>query len=83
VKLGNTGKAPLNISGIAATGDFAQAKNCGSVLAAGAQCNISVTFTPTVVGTESGAIGITDITRIFGVFGAGRGGREYEEYTEY
>ena len=58
--LSNTGSAPLTISSIAASGNFAQTNNCGSSVAAGATCSISVRFTPTVVGARTGAITITD-----------------------
>lgn len=46
--LTNTSSAPVSISSITTTGDFAQTNNCGSSVAAGASCLISVTFTPTV-----------------------------------
>ena len=58
--LSNTGYATLNIAGIVASGDFAQTNNCGSSVAAGASCNINVTFTPTATGARSGTIAITD-----------------------
>jgi phospholipase C len=60
VTLSNTGTAPLNISGITSTGDFAQSNDCGAVLGAGTSCTITATFTPTQVGPASGAIIITD-----------------------
>jgi len=60
VTLTNTGNGSLNITNIAASGDFAQTNTCGSTVAAGASCTISVTFTPTATGTRSGAITITD-----------------------
>jgi Abnormal spindle-like microcephaly-assoc'd, ASPM-SPD-2-Hydin len=63
VTLSNTGNATLNITSIAVSGDFAQAtstKPCGSTLAAGANCIIKVTFTPTQLGTRTGNITITD-----------------------
>ena len=60
VTLSNTGSAPLAISGIVASGDFLQTSNCGSGLAAGAACSISVRFRPTGTGTRTGAITITD-----------------------
>src|SRR6266700_1364920 len=46
VRLTNTGNGPLNISSISASGDFAQTNTCGTSVAAGAQCTVSVTFTP-------------------------------------
>jgi len=63
VTLENTGTATLDISSIAASGAFAltaSTKPCGSTLAVSKSCKIEVTFTPTQVGTNSGAITITD-----------------------
>ena len=60
VTLTNTGTAALTISSIVATGNFAQLNTCGSSLAAGASCTISVTFTPTVAGSRTGSLTITD-----------------------
>jgi hypothetical protein len=60
ITLTNTGTGPLAISGIAASGDFAQTNTCSSSLAASASCAISVTFTPTATGTRTGAIAFTD-----------------------
>jgi hypothetical protein len=58
--LTNGGTATLNITSIVASGDFAQTNTCGSSVAAGANCTISVTFTPTVAGSRTGAVTITD-----------------------
>jgi subtilase family protein/centrosomal CEP192-like protein len=60
VTLTNSGGAALSISSIATAGDFSQANNCGSSVAAGANCTISVTFTPTQTGVRSGSLTITD-----------------------
>ena len=60
VTLSNTGSAPLAISSIVASGDFIQTSNCGSGVAAGAACSISVRFRPTATGTRTGAVTITD-----------------------
>jgi sugar lactone lactonase YvrE len=60
VKLTNSGNAPLTIASIAASGDFALTHNCGTGVAAGANCTISVTFTPTAAGTRTGTVTITD-----------------------
>ena len=66
----NTGNAPLNITTIAATGDFALvtvAKTktvtpCtnGISVAAGATCVIKVSFTPTQTGLRTGDVNFTD-----------------------
>jgi subtilase family serine protease len=61
VTLANTGSGTLNISGISTSGDFAvSSTTCGSTLAAGKNCKIKVTFTPTQVGSRTGTLSITD-----------------------
>jgi hypothetical protein len=64
VTLSNTGTAALNVSSIAIggtnAGDFAQANTCGASVAAGANCAISVTFTPAAMGTRSASLAVTD-----------------------
>ena len=54
----NYGGASLNIASIATTGDFAKTTSCGDSLAVGANCTVSVTFTPTVAGSASGSLTI-------------------------
>jgi trimeric autotransporter adhesin len=63
VTLKNTQTVPLTISGVFTSGDFAQTSTCPlspNTLAAGATCAISVTFTPTALGTRTGTLTITD-----------------------
>ncbi len=60
VTLTNSGGAALSISGITMAGDFSQANTCGSSVAAGAGCTISVTFTPTQTGARTGSLTIAD-----------------------
>jgi len=61
VTLVNAGSAPLNISGIAVTGQFSQTNNCGSVVpAGGGTCAINVTFTPTQTGSVTDQVTISD-----------------------
>ncbi len=60
VKLTNSGTAVLNLTSIAATGDFAVSQSCGTSLAAGGSCTLSVTFTPTSTGSLNGTLSITD-----------------------
>ena len=60
VTLTNSGAAALNITSIAASGDFAETNTCGASVAAGANCTISVTFTPTAGGSRAGTLTITD-----------------------
>jgi hypothetical protein len=59
----NTQSGALTISGISTTGDFAQASNCPlspNTLAGGGSCTVSVTFTPSALGTRSGTLVISD-----------------------
>ena len=64
VTLSNTGSATLSVTSITLTGanagDFAESNNCGSSVAAGANCTLTVTFTPTAEGTRTAAISIAD-----------------------
>jgi Periplasmic copper-binding protein (NosD)/Abnormal spindle-like microcephaly-assoc'd, ASPM-SPD-2-Hydin len=61
----NDGQAPLTITSIVYTGpsDFVETNNCPiapNTLAVGASCTLSITFTPTIVGYESGSVAFTD-----------------------
>jgi hypothetical protein len=60
VSLTNSGNAALTLSSITASGDFTLTQNCGTSVAAGGTCTLSVTFTPTVAGTRTGTITIAD-----------------------
>src|SRR2546429_9016377 len=60
VTLNNTGNTALSVTSIVASGDYAQTNTCGNSVAAGANCTISVTFTPAASGAQSGTITITD-----------------------
>ncbi|MBI3558036.1 MAG: choice-of-anchor D domain-containing protein [Deltaproteobacteria bacterium] len=53
---GNT----LSISSINAIGEFNATHNCGTAVAAGTSCTISVTFQPSGTGTRLGTLIITD-----------------------
>jgi microbial collagenase len=59
VTLSNTGSAALSISSIAISGDYAQTNNCGTSLANGSSCGISVTFKPTASGTRTGTLTVS------------------------
>jgi len=60
VTLTNAGKTALTISSMKATGQFNMTSTCGATVAPGADCTISVTFTPKTKGAKSGAITIND-----------------------
>ncbi len=58
--------------------DFAQTNNCPATLAAGASCQISVTFAPTGVGVKTAGLGVYDDSppqpQLVTVTGTGTGG---------
>ena len=64
VTLTNTGSGPLTITGIAITGtnatSFSETNTCGTSVAKGASCSITITFKPTAAGTLTASLGITD-----------------------
>ena len=64
ITLTNSGNAALSVTSIAVSGtnasDFAETNNCGSSVAAGANCTISVTFKPAAAGTRTAAVTLTD-----------------------
>jgi hypothetical protein len=64
VTLANIGQTAMAISGITITGknsgDFAQTNDCGTSLASGASCTVSITFAPTGGGLRSGLVKISD-----------------------
>ena len=61
VKMTNQTSAALTGINIVSSGaPFSQVNTCGTTLAAGAQCTITITFSPTIVGTQSGTITIND-----------------------
>ncbi len=54
-----------NVIGVAASGDFSETNNCGTIYP-GNYCTVSVNFTPTAPGPRSGVI---TITHMFGPHG--------------
>jgi VCBS repeat protein/ASPM-SPD-2-Hydin domain-containing protein/FG-GAP repeat protein len=60
VTLTNTGKTELKIASMKASAQFGVISTCGSSVAAGANCTISVTFSPKTQGTKSGTVTIND-----------------------
>lgn len=64
ITLTNTGGVALNISSIAVSGgnykEFTQTNTCGSSVAAGSNCTISVVFAPLLYGTRTSTLAITD-----------------------
>jgi hypothetical protein len=64
VTLSNLGSRPINLWQMALRGtnaaDFSKSSTCGSTLAAGSSCGITVTFTPSAAGTRSASLLISD-----------------------
>jgi hypothetical protein len=56
--LANNGTGNLPITSIVASGPFSETNNCGTSVAPGSPCNITITFTPTTVGPQTGAVTI-------------------------
>jgi hypothetical protein len=60
VTLTNTGATALTISSMQTSGPFTTKSSCGSSVAAGAKCQINVTFSPTSQRQASGLITLHD-----------------------
>lgn len=61
VTLKNTGTATLDITSIVPSAGFAiSSTTCGSTLAIGKTCKVSVTFKPTKLGAQTGTLAFTD-----------------------
>ena len=67
ITLSNVGDATLNLSttnGISITGsnssEFGETNTCGSTVAAGSKCTITVTFTPVDTGVATATLQVTD-----------------------
>jgi hypothetical protein len=60
ITLTSSGEAALAITSITASAEFQETNTCGSSVASGASCTISVTFAPTAAGSASGTLTITD-----------------------
>lgn len=60
VTLTNIGTATLSITSITASAEYSQTNNCAATLAVSVSCTITVTFSPTGIGTQLGTITIVD-----------------------
>jgi Abnormal spindle-like microcephaly-assoc'd, ASPM-SPD-2-Hydin len=60
----NSGTAPLHVTEVAISGpsgsDFAQTNTCNNPVAAGANCTVTIAFTPSSGGARSGTLTLTD-----------------------
>lgn len=56
----NSGRAPLNVTGVTVGADFQEIDDCSSQVGPGASCTINVTFVPTTTGDLHGTITVSD-----------------------
>jgi hypothetical protein len=60
VTVTNVSNHSVKFSSIATSGEFSQSHTCPPTLASGQNCTITVTFTPTVAGTQKSAVTLKD-----------------------
>jgi hypothetical protein len=60
VTLTNSGTGSLTLSGLSVSGSYAETSTCGTTVAVGGSCTISVTFAPTSAGTQTGSLTLSD-----------------------
>ena len=60
VKFANIGIVPVNISKVQVVGYYAGTNDCPATLPVGADCTVTVTFTPTFVGLTGGSVIVRD-----------------------
>ncbi len=56
ITLTNTGNATLNIASVITDSDFLYSSGCGTTLAPGIKCTITITFSPTGPGDRKGSL---------------------------
>lgn len=60
VRLTNTGSTTLSITSMTVAGQFGMTSTCGTTVAPGANCSITVSFSPQSVGNKTGTVAIVD-----------------------
>ncbi|MBR7837969.1 discoidin domain-containing protein [Actinospica durhamensis] len=58
VTVTNPGSSAATVNSVTVSGAFSQTNTCGSSLAAGATCTVSVKFAPTAAGAASGSLSV-------------------------
>jgi hypothetical protein len=58
VTVSNPGSSAASVSSVSVSGPFAQTNTCGSTIAAGGSCTVSVTFSPTSAGADTGTLSV-------------------------
>jgi hypothetical protein len=56
----NPGNSAISINSVSTTGPYSETNTCGSTLAPGATCTVSVKFTPTAGGTQNGTLQVAN-----------------------
>ncbi|MEV6845939.1 choice-of-anchor D domain-containing protein [Actinoplanes sp. NPDC051411] len=59
VTITNSGSSAAPVTAVSTTGDFSQTNTCGTSIAAGSSCVVSVKFAPTAAGSRSGNLTVT------------------------
>jgi len=60
VTINNTGQTAAGVSGVSVnSGDYSQSNTCGTSIAAGGSCTVSVTFRPSASGTRTGILTVS------------------------
>jgi Abnormal spindle-like microcephaly-assoc'd, ASPM-SPD-2-Hydin len=76
VTLSNTGSRSASLQSVVASGDFTQTNNCPAVLQGGANCTLTITFTPTWPAYRTGEVVMTytdpPMTQSLAVAGSGK-----------
>jgi hypothetical protein len=60
VTISNTSGVLALLGSVTASGPFTATSQCGATLAAGANCSVTVTFTPTAIGQQTGSLTVSD-----------------------
>ena len=58
VTVSNPGTTAASVSSVSASGPFSETNTCGSSIAAGGSCSVSVKFAPTAAGSASGTLSV-------------------------
>jgi hypothetical protein len=58
VTVSNSGTVAASVSSVSASGPFSQTNTCGSSIAAGGSCTVSVKFAPTASGAATGSLSV-------------------------
>jgi len=60
VTVTNVSNHSVTFASITSSGDYSQSNTCPKTLPAGQSCTIAITFTPTAIGTRTGAVTLKD-----------------------